>query len=209
MSSVAARQKSPVVAASPQAFLRSAMRQVQNIEALEKLDDKVLLTTIRKGTGKTSGAELVRTFMVLSNIGNRVAALLKSTESANFIRSARSRADTVRKNLAASRQILSPGEFAAALGITRQALSKAVQANRVFVLAVGGENYYPAFYADSALERRKLERVSKVLGDISGWEKWRFFTNPKGSLARLTPLEALKKGKYKEVLTAASGFAER
>lgn len=209
MSSVTARQKSPVAAASPRAFLRSALEQVQNIEALGKLDDKLLLTTIRKGTGATSGAELVRTFMVLSNISNRVTALLKSTASANLIQSARSRAHAVRKNLAASKQVLPPGEFAAALGITRQALSKAVQANRVFVLTVGSENYYPAFYADSELDRRKLERVSKMLGDLSGWEKWRFFTNPKGSLERLTPLEALRKGKYKEVLTAASGFAER
>jgi hypothetical protein len=185
------------------------MEQVQNIEALGKLDDKLLLTTIRKGAGRTSGAELARTFMLLSNVSNRVSALLESTGSAKLVESARARAQAVRKNLAASRQVLPPGEFATALGITRQALSKAVQANRVFVLPVGAENYYPAFYSDSALERRKLERVSKLLGDLSGWEKWRFFTNPKGSLARLTPLEALKKGKYKEVLTAASGFAER
>lgn len=68
---------------------------------------------------------------------------------------------------------------------------------------------YPSFYLDSRVDRRKLERVSKALGALPGWEKWRFFTTPKGSLAGLTPLDALKNGKYAEVLTAAAGFAER
>lgn len=67
-------------------------------------------------------------------------------------------------------------------------------ANRIFPIEVGGENYYPTFYADPDLDRRKLERISRILGELGGWVRWQLFTTPKDSLEGLTPLEALKKG---------------
>ncbi len=185
------------------------MEQVKNIEALGKLDDEVLLTAIRKGAGTTSKAKLMKVFLVLSRTANRVTALLEPTDSAKLMQAARNRGLVVREVLVEHKQVLPSGEFSAALGISRQALSKAVRTGRLFALEVGGENYYPGFYLDSEVDRRKLERVSKALGALAGWEKWRFFTTPKGSLAGLTPIDALKKGKYAEVLTAAIGFAER
>jgi hypothetical protein len=209
MPSVATREKPLVADASPQAFLRSAVEQVKNIEALGKLDDKVLLTTIRKGAGTTSKVKLLKAFLALSRTANRVAALLEPTASVELMQAARTRGLVVREVLVAHKVVLPSGEFSAALNISRQALSKAVQAGRLFALEVGGENYYPSFYLDSEVDRRKLERVSKALGALAGWEKWRFFTTPKGSLAGLTPIDALKKGKYAEVLTAAAGFTER
>jgi biotin operon repressor len=211
MSTVVARQKSPVAAAGQRAILRSAVANAPHIEALGKLGDSVLLTAIKNGTGIASGAKLAKALRVASHALNRAATLLGSpeSESEKRMRAARARGRAFRDDLIANKKVLPSGEFAAALSVSRQALSKAVQSGRLFALEAGGENYYPSFYLDCKVDRRKLERVSKTMGALSGWERWRFFTTPKGSLAGLTPLDALKKGKYEEVLTAATGFAER
>lgn len=112
-------------------------------------------------------------------------------------------------DLIASAQVMASTDFAQRMGWTRQALSKALQARRVFFLESGGERYYPAFYDDRRQERRHLEAVSKLLGDLPGGSKWLFFTTPKGSLAGRTPLQALTRGKLDAVKTAAQGYAER
>ena len=174
-------------------FLVSALALPRDIKTLDKLDEsvKVLLTEIKEGKF------------------TRAAALFATPASDELMQAASAEARTVREALVSNKKVVSSGEMTTALSITRQALSKAVKANRFFVLTVGGEDYYPGFFADPDLDRRQLESVSKALGDLPGWEKWRFFTTPKSSLIRLTPLEALKKGMYRQVLTAATGFAER
>ncbi|MDM0030393.1 hypothetical protein [Variovorax saccharolyticus] len=91
---------------------------------------------------------------------------------------------------------------------TRQALSKAVQSNRVFYLTHKSERYFPAFYGDSAYERSHLETVSKILGDLPGGSKLQFFLTPKRSLDGQTPLQALAAGRYSKVKDLASAFAE-
>lgn len=91
---------------------------------------------------------------------------------------------------------------------TRQALSKAVQSNRVFYLTHRSERYFPAFYGDSAYERSHLETVSKILGDLPGGSKLQFFLTPKRSLDGQTPLQALAAGRFAKVKDLASAFAE-
>jgi hypothetical protein len=91
---------------------------------------------------------------------------------------------------------------------TRQALSKAVQSNRVFYLTHKSERYFPAFYGDSAYERTHLEAVSKILGDLPGGSKLQFFLTPKRSLDGQTPLQALAAGRFAKVKDLASAFAE-
>lgn len=204
-----AHQKSPVKAARPRRFLRSAVAHSQDVVALGRLEDKELLTILRENAGTSSAAQLAKAFSVLSSTFSRAAALLEARTSDRLMQVAKSQARIVREDLVARKAVVSSGELTAALNISRQALSKAIQANRLFAVSVGNERYYPMFFADPALERRKIERVSQVLGELAGWEKWRFFTTPKGSLGKLTPLNALKKGMYREVLTAATGLAER
>ena len=98
----------------------------------------------------------------------------------------------------------------AALGsISRQALSQSLKANRIFSVDMAGEAYFPAFYADPRINRRLLEGVSKILGELSGWSKWQFFTQPKESLGGVTPIAALRSGKSADVRRAAQGFVER
>ncbi|WP_295751589.1 hypothetical protein [Undibacterium sp.] len=106
-------------------------------------------------------------------------------------------------------EFLSSGQLQDALQVKRQALSGAVKAKRLFaIVGPSGENYYPAYYADRTLERRTLERISKVLGSLPAPSKHHFFIS-KSTMLQETPLEALRKGRESDVLIAAAGFAER
>jgi hypothetical protein len=105
-------------------------------------------------------------------------------------------------------ELLDSTNFTKRLHWTRQALSKALRTNRVFFLEAGGDRYFPAFFTDPLHERRHLEAVSRLLGDVPGGGKWLFFTTPKGSLAGLTPIEALDKGQLGAVKAAAERFMQ-
>lgn len=69
--------------------------------------------------------------------------------------------------------------------------------------------FFPRFYIERRYNRRQLESVCKVLGNLPGRSKFQFFTTPKGSLGGRTPLEALAGGDVALVRRAALGFAER
>lgn len=106
-------------------------------------------------------------------------------------------------------ELISSDELALRIGMTRQAVNKAVRAGRMFALEVGSTRYLPSFFADSGIDRSMLERVALALGQIPGWSKWQFFTQPKGSLGGVTPLAALLAGRIEQVERSALGFAER
>lgn len=114
-----------------------------------------------------------------------------------------------RRMLVADGKLLPAGQTWAGLGMTRQALSKAVASGRIFAVDVGAAQYYPAFYLAGDIDRKTLGRVTQCLGDLPGWSKWQFFTTPKASLGNVTPLVALSRGKVDEVERAATAFAER
>ena len=105
--------------------------------------------------------------------------------------------------------LLSSTDMAERLPMTKQALSHALKARRIFTLRdEKGRQVYPAFFADRSLDRKQLEHVSKALGDLPGAAKWDFFMSPRLSLGKKTPLQALKKGKFDAVMTAANTFAD-
>jgi hypothetical protein len=112
------------------------------------------------------------------------------------------------RTMISQQELLESVQFAEALGWTRQALSKALAARRVFFIEHEGARYFPAFYADHRYERRQLEAVTKLLGDLPGGAKLQFFQNPRGSLSKLTPLDALLRGQFAAVKAAAEGFAQ-
>jgi hypothetical protein len=101
------------------------------------------------------------------------------------------------------------GKFVERLGVTRQALSKAVAAQRLFFVEIGGDRYFPAFFLDLTYDRHQLEQVSKALGELPGASRLQFFRGKKASLGGLSPLQALAKGEFTVVRNAAAGFAER
>jgi hypothetical protein len=114
-----------------------------------------------------------------------------------------------RRKMVESQQLITSRALCQQLGISRQALSKSVQTNRCFSIEVGGEDYYPAFYADSTLVRKELASVIALLGTLSGANKYHFFTTPSLALKGVSPLTALRDGRLEEVKVAASAYAER
>lgn len=121
----------------------------------------------------------------------------------------REKAGLAMQHLLDDGQLVSPAAFADGLQFTRQALSKALKARRVFYVDVQGRRHFPAFFLDPRWERRQLEDVSRALGDLPGASKLQFFLTRKASLRGVTPLEALADGQFARVRAAAQGFAER
>lgn len=108
-----------------------------------------------------------------------------------------------------ARELLGTADFLEELGLSRQALSKALAGNRMFYVEFRGERYFPAFYVDPMYRRTQLEAVTKELGDLPGGAKLQFFLNRRGSLGGITPLEALAAGKLEKVKGIAAAFADQ
>ncbi|REG48982.1 hypothetical protein B0G80_5300 [Paraburkholderia sp. BL6669N2] len=114
-----------------------------------------------------------------------------------------------RKSLVSAGRLLPSAIVCEAFGISEQRLAKNVTGGQIFSVDVGGNQFYPAFFLAKELDRRQLAKVTRRLDGLTGWAKWKFFTKPKASLAKLTPLQALLHGEAKEVLQAADAFVER
>ena len=121
----------------------------------------------------------------------------------------REKAGQAMQRLADEGQLITPAAFAEGLQFSRQALSKALKARRVFYVDVQGRRHFPAFFLDPRYERRQLEDVCRALGELPGASKLQFFLTRKASLQGATPLEALVNGQFARVRVAAIGFAER
>lgn len=106
--------------------------------------------------------------------------------------------------------LLTSAQICERLGISRQALSKAVKDQRLFWIdGPGGAQWYPGFYGTSTANRKQIEKVSVALGDLPGDAKWQFFTTPKHSLQGQTPLAALEAGGLERVMRTALEARER
>jgi hypothetical protein len=121
----------------------------------------------------------------------------------------RQKAGEAMRRLVDDGTLVAPAAFIAALPFSRQALSKALKAHRIFYVEVQGQRHFPAFFLDPRYERRQLEDISRALGELPGASKLQFFLTKKASLQGATPLEALANGQLARVRTAAQGFSER
>jgi len=184
-------------------LLSSAIKHEKDLAALADLDDTQFLAVFNKKLKAPTAKAAIVAAATLYRLANR----LLGQDTTGIMIQAKADALSARRKELENKAIIPSGELTEKLGITRQALNKAVQANRIFCVEVGGENYYPAFYGDPDLERRQAEKTAKALGNLLGWQKWQFFTTPKASLDGLTPIEALKKGQVERVIKAAYGFA--
>lgn len=118
------------------------------------------------------------------------------------------RGQVYRQGLVADKKLLTSGDTQKALAVTRQALSAAMKASRMFTVEVDGQTFYPGFFADGEVDRPVLEKISRALGNLPGWMKWDFFTAVRGSLGGISPLEALRKGKVEEVERLAQALVD-
>jgi hypothetical protein len=79
------------------------------------------------------------------------------------------------------------------LSVSRQAISKRVGSGTLFYVdGKGGARYYPAFFADPALDLVKVKKVCKMLAPLSGAAKWLFFTSPRHPLGGASVLDVIK-----------------
>jgi len=118
------------------------------------------------------------------------------------------RGESTPARLVANAKLIHFSHFCAAIGFTPQRVSKEVAANRIFSVDIDDEPYFPAFFLVEQIRRKDLAKLVRTLGDLTGWDKWGFFTTPNSSLDDLTPLQALFYGDRKQVLHAAAKFAE-
>lgn len=96
-----------------------------------------------------------------------------------------------------------------ALHWSTRLLTRAIDGRSIFFMMIAGKRLFPAFYADPRYESKQLAAVTKLLRDLPGGSKLQFFQTPKGSLAGLTPLQALDLRHFTAVKVAAEGFATR
>jgi hypothetical protein len=108
-----------------------------------------------------------------------------------------------------SGELITREELVKRLGGNRRWISSALKVSSLFSLQTpSGDNYFPAFYAASSIDRRAFSRVTKVLAGLPAASKYHFFLSKSFTLG-MTPLEALAAGRVKETLTTAIGFATR
>lgn len=204
--------------AAPAKSARTLVRNaVAQLELLGSLRPEVIESEL-KGLlpGTANRVTIARMAQVITAVVNRPASTKPTTQPLR--KRARpvapppafaGQAKEARADLVKQMKVIPAGALLLKLNCSRQALSKAVRAHRLFAVDVGTDRLYPAFYADPDLDRRQLERVAQELGELPGWSKWQFFTTPKASLGGVTPLVALKEGKYTEARRAAIGFLDR
>ena len=127
----------------------------------------------------------------------------------SWIETAKFEANEYGQKLVRQGELLDPKSFCKQSGMSECELQDALREGRLFGLEIDGVLYLPAFFAECALNRDWLEDVTLLMGNLSGAQKWVFFSRPKGSLGGITPLEALRQGRVDAVAISAKGFAER
>lgn len=137
-------------------------------------------------------------------------ARMPATPAESDGRDAGQRSTNAPENLIATGQLIGVDAFVGRLGCTRQALDDEIAARRIFFVEHDGSRYFPAFYAETErYDRRRIEKVSEAMGNLSGGAKLLFFLTRRGSLAGATPLDALAAGMFAKVLDVAEAFADR
>lgn len=171
------------------------MNHAQMAEAIARLEQQSAVRTARRTTrGKAAPS---------------VAELPAPKENTEFLAQLKKSELERRSQLEDSGNLVDSQALADLMGVTRQAITKAEAEMRMFSLdGAAGKKLYPVFFADAAIDRRAIQKVSKALDRLAGSSKWQFFTNPRLSLGRKTPIEALRKGKVDQVLAAAIAFRE-
>jgi len=120
----------------------------------------------------------------------------------------RAEAQEHRRRLVADGSLLDANAFQVALSITAADVQTALDQKRFFTVDVDGELYYPAFLANTDMDRQALETVSQALGEMPGWLKWDFFVARRGSLGDKSPLELLAVGDIKGAIARARAFKD-
>ncbi len=107
-----------------------------------------------------------------------------------------------------SRELVSKDQLIVMLEGKRRWVSEALKAGRLFSLTgPSGVEYFPAFFADDAYDRRSLGKVTQALEGLPDQSKYFFFTR-RSTRLKATALEALAQDRTMEVVACAIAFAD-
>lgn len=104
--------------------------------------------------------------------------------------------------------VLGPEEIGHLLHIQRQSVDKRRKAGTLLAVEVGNRFLYPAWQIEDNKTLLHLEEVLEALKHHDEWRKLSFFVNGNVRLGGQSPLYALRKGRYDEVLKAAKSLGE-
>jgi hypothetical protein len=185
---------------------------IASLETLSRSVRRLPAKRLARKLSAEGASAQVKVLRRLADVARQVEELrlaLQSDEIGHTAEGAKRSADHRLGEMRRAGELLEPAELVARLHWTRQALSKALAARRVFFVEHEGARYYPSFFADPKYERRQIEAVSKALGDLPGGAKLAFMTTPKASLEGRTPLEALAAGEVSAAKAAAEAARVR
>ncbi len=105
---------------------------------------------------------------------------------------------------------LNSQEVADLLGMTRQAVDKRRNSNKLLGLSLGKRGYrYPAWQFANGGILTGWELVLAAFIDISSWGKLQFMLSGDVRLEGKTPLECLQAGEVKQVIAAAKAYGQQ
>lgn len=216
-------------AAMPRALPQGLVDRLGSVQ--RAAEEAVRLSPVRNPAEASplpmSSREVRRAFRLVDSVTRQMDTIRQALVKASNTEAPQNKVQSTFEALLTSGELLESSQFRARVGWTRQALSKAVLGHRLFFLEVGAVRAFPALYLDLRYNRKDVEAVTKLLGDLSGGSKWLFFTTQKASLARSgaepragqasaarqgrprTPLQAIEDGDVELVKLAAAGYAER
>jgi 2-keto-3-deoxy-L-rhamnonate aldolase RhmA len=207
--------------------------------ALERLDDSAVKTLLPLVEQVASSKNSVKTAFLLRSVGalNRIAientsltdALAASSDytmlleiltlpealstltSSDPLASAKLRGLMVKQQLLeASGGCISSPQAAEMLGISRQAIDKRRRSGKIIGLPSGKNRFvYPVWQFTTGDTLPGLETTLQNLSVRDPWMQIAFMLNGNFRLDGMSPLEALKQGKLKEVIVAAQMYGEQ
>ncbi|MFM0221666.1 hypothetical protein [Paraburkholderia dipogonis] len=105
-------------------------------------------------------------------------------------------------------RLLSEADFRRKRMVAPNRLARLKASGSVFSVDVDGSAFYPTFFIDPTYNRRRLERICRMLWPAPPNERIFFLTQRSGALGAITPLQALAEDEnYKRLLVLAHGWA--
>jgi hypothetical protein len=104
--------------------------------------------------------------------------------------------------------VVGPEQLGSALGIQRQSVDKRRKAGTLLAIEIGNRFVYPVWQTEGNKTLKHLEDVLNALKHHDDWRKLSFFVNGNVRLGGKSPLNALRAGRYEDVLKAARTLGE-
>ena len=169
------------------------------------------MTTIDKQELIKKVEASVESEISLDKLFNILETLTLAAEEADPLLKAKLKGLEVKQQLLAQDgEPLNSQEVADLLGMTRQAVDKRRNSNKLLGLSLGKRGYrYPAWQFSSGGILPGWELVLAALAEISSWGKLQFMLSGDIRLEGKTPLECLQIGKIEKVVAAAKAYGQQ